>query len=164
MFVDRAVPPGLPAVETIEAIREQGGLVGIPHRSIGPGVLLRDATMASLAPLVDWSRLTTRDWWVAAMSWRSTSPLSRPAGRRRVRCAHRARGGVAYTALEGDLSTAEGFKAALAAARVVPGAPSYVARLVTPVAKVVQRVRGKGRVAVSPGSRRAASDRPTERP
>src|SRR5687768_11258007 len=29
-FVDRAVPPGMSAVETVAAIREQGGLVGIP--------------------------------------------------------------------------------------------------------------------------------------
>ena len=31
VFLERAVPPGMPAVDTIAAVREQGGLVGIPH-------------------------------------------------------------------------------------------------------------------------------------
>src|SRR3954451_24949857 len=31
VFLERVIPPGLPAVETIEAAREQGALVGIPH-------------------------------------------------------------------------------------------------------------------------------------
>src|SRR4029078_7118031 len=51
----RAIPPGLWAVETIAAAREQGGLVGIPHPfDRMRGSLLRDAAMASLAPHVDW--------------------------------------------------------------------------------------------------------------
>ena len=55
VFLDRAIPPGLSAVETIAAAREQGGLVGIPHPfDRMRGSLLRDAAMASLAPLVDW--------------------------------------------------------------------------------------------------------------
>ena len=31
VFLERAIPPGLSAVETIAAAREQGGLVGLPH-------------------------------------------------------------------------------------------------------------------------------------
>ena len=55
VFLDQAIPPGLSAVETIAAAREQGGLVGIPHPfDRMRGSLLRDASMASLAPLVDW--------------------------------------------------------------------------------------------------------------
>ena len=30
-FLERAIPPGLSAVETIALARDQGGLVGIPH-------------------------------------------------------------------------------------------------------------------------------------
>ena len=30
-FLERAVPPGMSAVDTVAAVREQGGLVGIPH-------------------------------------------------------------------------------------------------------------------------------------
>ena len=54
--------------------------------------------------------------------------------------------GVASTRLEGDPSTPAGLLAALASARLVPGRATYFVRLVTPVAKVVQRLRGNGRV------------------
>ena len=54
--------------------------------------------------------------------------------------------GVSYTALDGDPSTPEGLLAALASAEVLTGRGSYLARLVTPAAKVVQRMRGNGRV------------------
>src|SRR5918998_305392 len=47
LFVERPVPPGLSAVEAIAAVREQGGLIGIPH-PFDPfrGSLGRDAAMA----------------------------------------------------------------------------------------------------------------------
>ena len=55
VFLERAIPPGMSAMETIAAAREQGGLVGIPHPfDRMRGSLLRDAAMASLAPHVDW--------------------------------------------------------------------------------------------------------------
>src|SRR4029079_10576084 len=55
LFLERAIPPGLSAMETIAAAREQGALVGIPHPfDRMRGSLLRDAAMASLAPHVDW--------------------------------------------------------------------------------------------------------------
>ena len=55
LFLERAVAPGRPAAETIAEVREQGGLVGIPHpfdrfRSS----ILRDAGLLDLAGLVDW--------------------------------------------------------------------------------------------------------------
>ncbi len=55
LFLDRAVPPGLSALETIAAVREQGGLVGIPHPFDGlRNSMLRDAGLATLAERVDW--------------------------------------------------------------------------------------------------------------
>ena len=55
VFLDAAIPPGLSAVETIAAAREQGGLVGIPHPFDRlRGSLLRDARMEALASSVDW--------------------------------------------------------------------------------------------------------------
>ena len=55
VFLERAIPPGLSAAETIAAAREQGGLVGIPHPfDRMRGSLLKDARMTALAPLVDW--------------------------------------------------------------------------------------------------------------
>jgi predicted metal-dependent phosphoesterase TrpH len=54
--------------------------------------------------------------------------------------------GVAATRLEGDPSTPAGLLAALATARVVPGRATYFVRAITPLAKLVQRFRGNGRV------------------
>ena len=55
--------------------------------------------------------------------------------------------GVAYTRLEGDPGTPAGLLAALAGAQLVAGRASFVIRAWTPVAKLVQRARGQGRVA-----------------
>ena len=67
--------------------------------------------------------------------------------------------GVAYTALDGDPSTPAGLLAALPTRGAGPG-PGLVLRprSCTPVAKVVQRARGNGRV--SPGRRSARVGRP----
>ena len=59
---------------------------------------------------------------------------------------------VAYTRLEGDPGTPAGLLAALSDAELVAGRASLVVRAWTPVAKIVQRARGRGRV------------RPTSRP
>ncbi|HEY4634292.1 MAG TPA: PHP-associated domain-containing protein, partial [Candidatus Limnocylindrales bacterium] len=56
--------------------------------------------------------------------------------------------GVAYVALDGDPSTPAGLMAALPDADLVAGRASYAIRLWTPVAKVIQRLRGNGRVRV----------------
>ena len=55
-FLVRAVPPGLTALDAIEAIRDQRGLVGIPHpfdRSRGYG-RTSGADLADIAARVDW--------------------------------------------------------------------------------------------------------------
>ncbi|HXU85428.1 MAG TPA: PHP-associated domain-containing protein [Verrucomicrobiae bacterium] len=54
--------------------------------------------------------------------------------------------GVAYTAFETDPSTPSGLLAALADVELVMGRASLYVRLLTPLAKVVQRARGNGRV------------------
>lgn len=148
-FIERAIPPGLQAAETIAAVREQGGLVGIPHPfDRFRGSLLRDARMISLAPLVDWveaynARLLGGGNDRAAYFSRSTG-LPGVA----VSDAHSVlEVGVAYTALAGDASTAEGLLAALTGVELVPGRASVLVRVLTPVAKVVQRARGNRRVA-----------------
>jgi hypothetical protein len=60
--------------------------------------------------------------------------------------------GVAYTALDGDPSTPEGLLAALTNVELVPGRASYIVRLLTPVAKLVNRVRGNRRVPARPAA------------
>jgi predicted metal-dependent phosphoesterase TrpH len=57
--------------------------------------------------------------------------------------------GVAYVALDGDPSTADGLRAALATADLVTGRATVFVRAVTPIAKLVQRARGNGRMASS---------------
>ena len=54
--------------------------------------------------------------------------------------------GVAYTALDGDPSTAAGLLAALPRAEIIPGRATFFVRLWTPIAKGVNRLRGNGRV------------------
>jgi hypothetical protein len=54
--------------------------------------------------------------------------------------------GVAYRALDGDPSTAAGLLAALRSTELITGRASLYVRLLTPVAKVVPRLRGTGRV------------------
>jgi predicted metal-dependent phosphoesterase TrpH len=158
LFLERAVPPGLSATDAIDAVREQGGLVGIPHPfDRFRGSLLRDAAMASLAPLVDWvethnARLVGRGNELAA-EFASANGLPGVA----VSDAHSLlEVGVAYTTLRGDPSTPDGLRAALPAAEMVAGRASYVVRLWTPVAKLVQRARGNRRMRPEPD---AVSDR-----
>ena len=147
-FLQRVVPPGMSAVETVAAIREQGGLVGVPHPFDRlRGSVLTDARMSGLAPLVDWIEVHN----------------ARLVGGGNERAAAFARGqglagvavsdahsilevGVAYTALDGDPSTPAGLLAALAGAEIVPGRASYAVRLWTPIAKAVNRVRGNRRI------------------
>ncbi|HEY0443723.1 MAG TPA: PHP domain-containing protein [Candidatus Limnocylindrales bacterium] len=150
LFLDTAIPPGLSAIDAIAAVREQGGLVGIPHPfDRFRGSLLRDAGMATLAPLVDWveaynARLIGRGNELAAEFARANS-LPGVA----VSDAHSVlEVAVAYSAVTGDPSTPEGLLAALATVEVVPGRSSLIARVMTPIAKVVQRARGNGRVRI----------------
>ncbi len=149
LFLTEAIPPGLSAEEAITAVRAQGGLVGIPHPfDRFRGSLLRDEQMERLVPQVDWveahnARVAFGD------GNRQAAELAHRHGRPGIAVsdAHSAfEVGVAYTALDGDPSTAAGLLAALATAELIVGRASFYVRLWTPVAKVVQRVRGNGRV------------------
>ncbi|HYM83730.1 MAG TPA: PHP domain-containing protein [Candidatus Dormibacteraeota bacterium] len=147
VFLERPVPRGLSPAEAIAAVREQGGLVGIPHpfdrfRSS----LARRQSLEALAGLVDWvegynARLIgggneraaafAHDHGLAAVAASDSHSLMEVA--------------VAYTILEGDPSTPEGLRAALPSATMMPSRASYLARGLTPVATMVQRLRGNGR-------------------
>ena len=148
VFLETAIPPGLSAVETIAAVREQGGLVGIPHPfDRMRGSLLRDASMASLAPLVDW--VETHNARVVGHGNEDAQAFALEHGLPGIAVsdAHSIMEvGVAYTALDGDPSTPAGLLAALPTAEIIPGRATYFVRLWTPIAKGVNRVRGNGRV------------------
>jgi predicted metal-dependent phosphoesterase TrpH len=153
LFLEKAVPPGLSPAETAAAIHDQGGVVGLPHpfdrfRSSGgtsaggvPDGLER------LAAVVDYVEIHN------ARAYGAANP-------RAAEFAH-ARGlpgvassdshsllelGVAYTVLADEFSTAAELLALLHGAAIVTGRASYLARLWTPLAKLVQRSRGNHRI------------------
>jgi predicted metal-dependent phosphoesterase TrpH len=149
LFLERAVPPGMSVAETIAAVREQGGLVGIPHPFDGyRSSLLKDEGLASVAPLVDWveafnARVVLSDGNEKAAAFASQHGLPGIA----VSDAHTIlEVAVASTILAGDPSTPAGLLAALPAAQLATGRATYFVRGVTPVAKLVQRLRGVRRV------------------
>ena len=148
VFLERPIAPHQSARETIAAVREQGGLVGIPHPFDRlRGSLMRDARMAWLAEHADWvevhnARLMGRGNELAAEFARAND-LPGVA----VSDAHSVlEVGIAYSVLSGDPSSPDGLRAALDAAELVPGRASVVVRALTPVAKMVQRARGNRRV------------------
>jgi predicted metal-dependent phosphoesterase TrpH len=150
LYLQRAVPPGLSVAETIAAVREQGGLVGIPHPFDGyRSSLLRDEGLTSLASLVDWveafnARVVFSDGNEKAALFAAQHGLAGVA----VSDAHTIlEVAVASTVLNGDPSTPAGLLAALSTAQLATGRASYFVRGVTPVAKLVQRLRGVRRVA-----------------
>ena len=149
LFLERPIPPGLSAAETIAAAREQGGLVGIPHPfDRMRGSILRDAAMASLAPLVDW--VETYNARIVGHGNDDAAGFAAEHGLPGIAVsdAHSIMEiGVAYTALDGDPSTPPGLLASLATGEIMPGRASFYIRLWTPVAKGINRVRGNGRVA-----------------
>jgi predicted metal-dependent phosphoesterase TrpH len=149
-FLERPVAPGLPAADAIAAVRDQGGLVGIPHPfDRFRGSLLKDQRMASLAPLVDWVEVHNARL-VGSGNERAVE-FAREHARPGVAVsdAHTVTEvGVAYTVLDGDPSTPAGLLAALLTGELVTGRASYVVRIWTPVAKGVQRLRGNGRTRI----------------
>jgi predicted metal-dependent phosphoesterase TrpH len=148
LFLERAVEPGLSARVTIDAVREQGGLVGIPHPfDRYRGSMLNDPRLEAIGRLVDWvethnARIVGGSGNERAAAFALEMGLPGVA----VSDAHSVlEVGVAYTVLEGDPSTAAGLLAALPRVELVPGRATYFVRLVTPFAKGIQRVRGNGR-------------------
>jgi hypothetical protein len=152
VFLERAVPPGLSPAEAVAAVREQGGLVGIPHPfDRFRGSLSRTTELDDLAPLVDWveahnSRLVGRgNEQAAAFAARHRLPGVA------VSDAHSLlEVAVSYSVLEvppgADLATPAGLLSALPSATIVASRASYLVRLTTPVAKLIQRTRGNGRI------------------
>jgi predicted metal-dependent phosphoesterase TrpH len=161
LFLERAIPPGLSADETIAEARAQGGLVGIPHPfDRFRGSLLRDAGMERLAPLVDW--IEAHNARVAAGRGNERAAAfarSHGLGEVAVSDAHSAfEVGVAYTILRRDPSTAAGLLGGLPDAELITGRASFYIRLLTPLAQFLQRARGNGWVAPA-GERPAAAAR-----
>ena len=154
-FLTRAVPPGLPTATAIAAIREQGGLVGVPHPfdrhrgslgrsgASGPGP---EDGLAALVGLVDWIEVHNARLIGSGNERAALFAHEHGLPGMAVSDAHSTlEVGVAYTALRGDPSTPDGLLTALRSAQLVLGRASYAVRLITPLAKLVHRARGEGR-------------------
>ena len=149
LFLAEAVPPGLSALETIEAVRAQGGLVGIPHPfDRYRGSMLKDPRLEAIGQHVDWveafnARVVGGDGNERAAAFARELGLPGVA----ASDAHSVlEVGVAYNSVEGDPSTPEGLLAALRTVQIIPGRASYFVRTLTPISKLVNRARGNTRV------------------
>jgi predicted metal-dependent phosphoesterase TrpH len=153
LFLREAVPPGLSAAETSAAIREQGGIVGLPHpfdglrSSGGSGAGESAQKLEELAGMVDY--VETHN----ARAYRDANPLAAAFAAR-----HGLPGvassdahsllevGAASTILPASFSTAEELRRLLPQARTMPGRASYYVRAWTPLAKLLNRLQGNGRI------------------
>lgn len=158
LFLERAVVPGRSARETIADVRAQGGLVGIPHPfdkyrgSMLKGEARRDQGLAGIGQLVDWVE-THNARVVGGTGNEQAVEFARELGLPGVAVsdAHSVlEVGVAYSILEVDPGTPEGLLAALTNVGVIPGRASYIVRTLTPMSKLVNRLRGNGRVVPPP--------------
>ena len=160
LFLERAVAPGRSARETIAEVRAQGGLVGIPHPfDRFRGSMLKDPRLEAIGAVRRLGRGAQRAGRRRS-GQRAGGRVRARAGaarRRRVRRAQHVEVGVAYNVVDVDPSTPEGLLAALTNVELVPGRASYIVRTLTPVAKLVNRARGNGRVPVSPADSAGAS-------
>jgi predicted metal-dependent phosphoesterase TrpH len=149
VFIEELVPPGISSVETIAAIRAQGGLVGVPH----PFDRLRGYGRKSGADLAD---IATKVDWIEAYNARvvggsaneRAALFAKEHGLPGV-CASDSHTvlevGVSSNAVLGDPSTPAALLAALAHVEMHPYHASYYVRAWTPLAKLVQSFRGNGR-------------------
>ncbi len=157
LFLDAAVAPGMRARDTIAAVREQGGMVGIPHPfDKYRGSMLKDpeSRLAGIGQLVDWveahnARIVGAEGNERAAAFAKELGLPGVA----VSDAHSTlEVGVAYTVVQVDPGTPEGMRAALTNVGLVTGRASYIVRTLTPLSKLVNRVRGNRRVPPPAGS------------
>jgi hypothetical protein len=148
VFLERTIPGGLSAAAAIAETRAQGGLVGIPHPfDRFRGSILTSPALDHLAADVDWVEAHNARVMVGNGNEKAAA-FARERGLPGVAVsdAHSVMEvGVAYSALDGDPSTPAGLLAALPTAELVTGRATFFIRAVTPVAKLVQRARGRGR-------------------
>lgn len=153
LFVDKAIRPGMAPADAAKAVLDQGGAVGLAHPydrfRAGAGRRASEDELTQLLPLLDYievwnSRLMVGDGNRRAADLAHANALPGVA----VSDAHTLlEVGVSYTILDGPLGSAAELRLALlAGAGLVTSHGSRLVRLWTPMAKVIQRVRGNGRV------------------
>jgi predicted metal-dependent phosphoesterase TrpH len=152
LYLEHAVPPGMSAIETAAAIHDQGAIVGLPHpfdgfRSSGGVRAGEGSLLDAIAGVVDYVEVHN------ARALGNANPRAAEFASRHglpgvsASDAHSVMElGVAQTVVAGSCRDAAGLLAALPGATLVTGRASYLIRAWTPVAKVVQRLRGNGRI------------------
>ena len=149
VFLREVVPPGMSAVETIAAVREQGGLVGVPHpfdRMRGFG-RKSGTSLETVAHLVDWVEAYNARV-IGGSANEKAAKFAREQGLPGVSASDShtvMEVGVTYNIVNGDPGTPEGLLASLLGVDFVPGRASFYVRAWTPLAKIVQSLRGNGR-------------------
>ena len=151
LYLRDAVPPGLPAAETARRIREQGGLVGLPHPfdrfRFSSGAQRAADDLAELLELADYVEAHN-----ARVIGHGNIRAAELAAARRlasvaVSDAHTVlEVGVAYTIVDAPIESPADLRAALADRRLITGRGSYLVRAGMPFAKLIQRARGNRRL------------------
>jgi predicted metal-dependent phosphoesterase TrpH len=153
IFLRDLVEPGMTAAETIVAIRDQGGLVGVPHpfdshRGYGRR---SGADLADIAGQVDWieaynARVVNRPFGPDANEQAALFALEHGLPGLAASDSHTVMEvGVAYNAVAVDPGTPDGMLAALREVGIHPGRATFYVRAWTPLAKMIQSLRGNGR-------------------
>jgi predicted metal-dependent phosphoesterase TrpH len=163
LYLSNPIEPGLSAVDTARLIREQGGVVGLPH----PFDRFRSSTarkggedeLAELLGLVDYVEVFN-----ARVIGGSANRRAAEAAQQHslpgvaVSDAHTVlEVGVSYSYADGTIESADELRAALARCELIMSRGSYMARATMPLAKLVQRWRGNPRQLAG-----AAAARPSE--
>jgi len=152
LFIERRIPAGLSAAETAAAVHEQGGLVGLAHpfdRFRGSVLAGREGLddLDAFAPLLDYvetfnARVPLRGANERAAEWAGRHGLPGAA----VSDAHSLlEVGVAYVILDGPIGDASALRAALPEGSMVASHASFAVRAITPLARLIQRLRYPGR-------------------
>ncbi len=152
LYVERPIAPGMAPHEAAQAVREQGGVVGLAHpfdrfRS-GAGRRGWETDLELLAPLLDYVEV----WNARLMVGNGNGLAAEFAAERGLAGAAASDAhtvlevGIAYTIADVPLDTAQQFRAAMADFRLVTARGSRLVRLGMPVAKLIQRLRGNTRI------------------
>lgn len=152
LYLEQPIPAGLPAAEAAARIREQGGLVGLPHpfdrfRSSGASRLTEAAALADLARTVDY--VEAHNGRALRGANQRAAAFARDQGLPAVAAsdAHSVlEVGVTYTILPFAPQGAREMLEALQEAQIVAGRATLYVRAWTPIAKLVQRLRGNRRL------------------
>jgi predicted metal-dependent phosphoesterase TrpH len=158
LYIERAIPPGLTALDAAAAIREQGGIVGLPH----PFDRFR-ASSGRRHSGKEWDALLEQADYIE--SWNARMMIG-DGNLRAAELAHQLglpgvaasdahtvmEVGIAYTMLRGQIRNAAELRAALPGADLVTGRASWLARAGMPLFKGVQWLRGNRRIRAATGA------------